>query len=206
MERNWKKMSIMVAVLVSAALLVGCADVPAPDTSSAQAAYDAAVQAGAETMAADQLSQAKTALDEMNAELAAQQAKAGYSRKYEKAVELMNSVVEKANAAAETAKAAKEQKRAEAETVKNDVGTVYTAAETMMTEINNCAKKPKNFDALMAPLQTEWETLATEWGAVTSAYDSGAYDDVKTKAEEFRGKITTFSESLTAAKGKLKGC
>jgi len=111
MRRN--QLSLFAVILVLAVVAVGCAKPPQQEIDAAQAALAGAQQAEAPRYAAESWDRAQQAMNAVNAELEAQNAKFALFRSYTKAKQLIADATNAANEAVQAGQAGKERAKNE---------------------------------------------------------------------------------------------
>ena len=110
-------------------LLIGCADVPQQEIDNAQAALDAAKNAGADQYVPDQYNAAKRQLDDALAKI--EEEKGGLFASYDEAIQMLQNATQAAEAAAAAVPAAKEKVKQEVESLLAQVPEAVEKAKTM---------------------------------------------------------------------------
>lgn len=191
-------------VLCVAFLAAGCAKPPQQDLDSTNAALNEATSAEAATYAPDEYARAQEAMNAVNAELEAQNAKFALIRSYGKTKEL----VAAANQAAADAKAAavtgKETARADAQASIDAAKASLTAAQTAMTELEGCRRKPKGFSKDMEMMKATWDGYNAQVAELDAAYGREDYKGAKAQADSLKAQADTLVTDLQAAKEKIK--
>ncbi|HNX51552.1 MAG TPA: hypothetical protein PKL08_15390, partial [Thermoanaerobaculaceae bacterium] len=141
MRRN---LFVGVMVLVVAVLAVGCAKPPQQEIDAAKAALAAVEQAEAPKYAAGEWDKAQQAMNAVNAELEAQQAKFALFRSYTKAKQLIADATNAANAAKDAAIAGKEKAKNEAQAAIDAVKGAVTSTQELLAALDKCRRKPKD--------------------------------------------------------------
>lgn len=190
--RNKSVWGILALILLGAG---ACASEPTEEMTAAQAAYDQAVQAEAETYAPDQFAQAKQLLEEAKAAVEAEKERFALVRDFDAAKEKLAQAKADLEAAASAAQQAKEQVRQEAE-------EGLAAAEQALQEARDLlAKAPRgkgsqaDLEAMQADLTAAEEALAS----ARQALEAGKYMDARAQVNGAREKIDAVKQQVEAA-------
>ena len=132
-----------VMLLVVARLAVGCAKPPQQEIDAAKAALTAAEQAEAPKYAAAEWDKAQQAMNAVNAELEAQQAKFALFRSYTKAKQLIADATNAANAAKEAGIAGKEKAKNEAQAAIDAVKAAHRHQAPCLRPSRSAAPSPR---------------------------------------------------------------
>lgn len=199
------KSMLIGSVLLSSALLVtGCAKPPQAELDALNAAMTAAEQAQAETYAQSELATARDAVNAAKAEIEKQNQKFALFRSYKNALAMITDASGKAKAAQDAAVANKAKAKQEAETATQAAKDAVTQAQTAMTELEGCKRKPKGFAADMTVLKGTLDGLVTALGGLDSALSSEDYNGAKSQAESISSQAATLLTDLQGAKAKIK--
>ena len=185
---------MMILLFVAAVVLAGCAKPPQMEIDAAKAALDAS-RASAAEYAASSLSAAEDALNQLNAELKAQEDKFALFRNYDKAKELSMAAKAAAEKAAADAEAAKEAVRAE--TV-----SLLESAKTSLTEVTEMiAKAPrgKGRAADLTVLKADVDAAAATFAEIEAALAEGRYLDAQAKARAANDTIARVRSEIEQA-------
>jgi predicted DNA-binding protein YlxM (UPF0122 family) len=185
---------MMILLFVAAVVLAGCAKPPQMEIDAAKAALDAS-RASAAEYAASSLSAAEDALNQLNAELKAQEDKFALFRNYDKAKELSMAAKAAAEKAAADAEAAKEAVRAE--TV-----SLLESAKTSLTEVTEMiAKAPrgKGSAADLTVLKADVDAAAATFAEIEAALAEGRYLDAQAKARAANDTIARVRSEIEQA-------
>ncbi len=199
------KTTLVIAVLLSSALLVtGCAKPPQAEIDAAKAALDAAVAAKAEAYAGPELSAAREAMNAAQAEIDTQAGKFALFRSYKNAKTLLADVVTKANAARDAAVANLEKAKQEATAAIEAAKAAVAGAQTELTTLEGCKRKPKGFAADLTVLKGTLDGLVAELPNLDTAFGSEDYLGAKSAAEALTARAQTLVTDLQNAKTKIK--
>lgn len=185
---------MMILLFVAAVVLAGCAKPPQMDIDAAKAALDAS-RASAAEYAASSLSAAEDAMNQLNAELKAQEDKFALFRNYDKAKELSAAAKAAAEKAAADAEAAKEAVRAE--TI-----SLLESAKTSLTEVTEMiAKAPrgKGSAADLTVLKADVDAAAATFAEIETALAEGRYLDAQAKARAANDTIARVRSEIEQA-------
>jgi hypothetical protein len=169
-------------ILVFAALAAGCARPPVQEIAAAQSAIEAAVKAGAEDYADQDLRAARDTLAVANTQVEAKDYKAAKLSALD------------AKAKAEAAAVGVEAGRVR---LKTGVETKLAAAQPVLDEINGLLAKAKGNK--IAPLKQEAAELKGELDAARAAYDAGTYKTAMVKCQPLDSLLSSLKERVDEA-------
>ncbi|MDX1396632.1 MAG: hypothetical protein R3195_19785 [Gemmatimonadota bacterium] len=176
--RSRRRVAVL-GILVVAASLAACGDVPTAEIEAAHAAVEAARVAGA----ADYTPEAMAALDELSsqvtAELAAQDEKMPILRSYGRATELADSLEALAMSTTEQVATAREEVRVETEQLVADVRAALAEGEGLWTE----APRGKGTSVDLVALQGDLAGVRTVLTEAETALAEGRYVEARAKAQ-----------------------
>ena len=201
MRRN--KMFMGALVMSIALVAAGCAKPPQQEVDALKANI-ASAEAEATKYASDAWAKTTDAMNQVNAELEAQNAKFALFRSYSKTKEL----VAAANASVEEAKTAavagKEKAKADAQAAVDAAKASLTAASATMTTLEGCKKKPKGFAKDMEMLKANWDGLNAQTADLDAKIAAEDFAGAKSAADALKASADTLGADLTAAKDKIK--
>jgi hypothetical protein len=192
-------------IVLTAALAAGCAKPPQEHVDAAKAALAAAETAGAKNYAADKLRAAQDAMNAVQNELDAQQAKVALFRSYKQTEELVTQATDKANEAAAAAAAGKQKAHDDAASAIEAANASLASADSAMTALEGCRRKPKGFAADMTTMKGTLDGLKGEIATAQSSMASEDYLGATSQAETVKTQADTLVADLEAAKKKM-GC
>ncbi len=186
------------AVLLTLALVLGCAEAPQQDIQTAQAALDAATKAEAERYAATEYTAAQDSLRAALSAIDEQKSKFALFRDYTGATELLVAATTTANRAAETAKVQKEKAQQEAQDLIAQAQTAIAAGKELLQK----APKGKEGRAALEAMQTDLAALETALAEAGDLINKGDFLSARDKAKACLDKATAIGEELQAAIAK----
>lgn len=189
------KNRLMILLFVAAVVLAGCAKPPQVEIDAAKAALETAKAAGAGDYASASLNAADDLLNQLNAELKAQEDKFALFRNYDKAKELSASAKAAFEKAAADAEAAKEAVRAE--TV-----SLLESAKTSLTEVTDMiAKAPrgKGSAADLTMLKADVDAAGATFAEIEAALAEGRFLDAQAKARAANDTIARVRSEIEQA-------
>ncbi len=194
----------MGALVMSVALVAaGCAKPPQADVDALKANL-ASAEAEASKYASEAWTKTQDAMNQVNAELEAQNAKFALFRSYSKTKELITA----ANASVEEAKTAaiagKDKAKADAQAAVDAAKASLTAASTTMTELDACKRKPKGFAKDMEMLKANWDGLNAQVADLDAKLGSEDFAGAKSGGDALKASADTLGADLAAAKEKIK--
>ena len=192
------------ALALSVALVAGCSKPPQQEVDAVQATMTEADAAQAQTYAPDAYAKAQESMNAVNAEMEAQNAKFALFRSYGKTKELVASAQTAAADAKTAAVEGKERMRGEAQTAIDAAKAQLAAAQTAMTELEACPRKPKGFSKDMDLMKGSWEGYNTQGAELDAAMGREDYAAAKSAAETLKSSADQLVADLTAAKEKMK--
>ncbi|HRC84231.1 MAG TPA: hypothetical protein PK413_01330 [Thermoanaerobaculia bacterium] len=199
------KTTLALAVLLSSALLVtGCAKPPQQELDAATAALTEAEGAKADTYASAELGAARDALNAAKQEIETQNNKFALFRSYKNAIAMLTDAAAKAKTAKDTAVANKEKAKGEARAAIDNAKNLITQAQTEMTTLEGCKRKPKGFAADMTVLKGNLDGIVAEVANAENAFTSEDFLGAKSTAESLAGRAQTLVTDLQNAKTKIK--
>ena len=201
MRRN--KLVVGALVMSIALVAAGCAKPPQQEVDALKANI-AGAEAEATKYASDAWAKTTDAMNQVNAELEAQNAKFALFRSYTKSKELIaaaNQAVTDASAAAVTGK---ENARTAAATAVQAAKDAVTAAQTAMTELDACPRKPKGYAKDAEILKTNWETNNAQLADLDAKLAAEDFVGAQTAADAVKASADTLATDLRAAKEKIK--
>jgi hypothetical protein len=198
-----KNLMLGVLVLCVALVATGCAKPPQAEFDSAAAAVSSA-SAEAQKYAADAYTKSQDALNAVKAEMEAQNAKFALFRSYTKTKELIAAANAAAAEATTAAAAGKETARNESAAAVQAAKDAVTTAQTSMTALDACPRKPKGYAKDMEMLKASWDSLNSQVAALDANMAAEDYLGAKSAADALKGQADTLNTDLMAAKEKIK--
>ncbi len=188
-----KKLTVL-AMLAVALLVTGCGKVPKAEVDAAKAALDAAVAAQADVFAPDAFARAKTAMAELEAEIAAQARKV--FKGYDKAKTMALNVRKAADDARAAAEARKTELRNELpRTLASLLDGVRTAESKLAGAL---AIRGVKLDA--APLRTDLDSVKRILAQSKADLDGGRLADASSKANQARDLLARVNKTIDDAR------
>jgi hypothetical protein len=199
-----KKLAVLGVAALALTLTTGCAKPPQQEIDGLKAALTAAEQAEAPKYAADAWNAAQQAMNDVNAELEAQNNKFALFRSYTKTKELIAAANQKAEDAKQAGIAGKEAaKNAANEALAAAKAALDTANQTM-AELDACKRKPKDFKKDMEAMKGNLDGLAAQVAGIESAITSEDFFGAKTQADSLKTSVDTLVTDMQGAKAKIK--
>jgi len=202
MRRNTFLVGVMVLAL--AVLAVGCAKPPQQEIDGAKAALAAAEQAEAPKYAPDAWDKAQQAMNAVNAELEAQAAKFALFRSYTKTKQLIVDANTAAGEAQAAGVAGKEKAKNEAQAAIDAVKAALQGAQTAMTDLENCRRKPKDLKKDLELMKGNLDGYASQIPEIEGAFGREDFFGAKAQAESLKGQIDAMTTELVEAKAKIR--
>jgi len=201
MRRSWFVVMVALCVGVFAA---ACGKPPQQELDAAQAAMTEAEQAQAATYAPDEWSRAQEAMNAVNTEMEAQNAKFALIRSYGKTKENIAAAQTAAAEARDAAMAGKERMHSEAQAAADAAKASLDSAQQMMTTLEGCPRKPKGFSKDMEMMKGNWDGLSAQMAEIDAAMQREDYAAAKSQAESLKASADTLNTDLQSAKDKMK--
>lgn len=199
-----KQLFVGVALLAVALFTVSCAKPPQQEIDQAKAALADAQQAEAPKYAADAYDQAQRAMNAVNAELEAQNAKFALFRSYTKTKQLIVDATNAANAAKDAGIAGKERAKNAAMEAIDNLKASLTAAGEAMVALENCRRKPKDLKKDLEMMKGNLDGFNSQLGSIEDAFAREDYFGAKAQAESLKGQVDAMTTELTEVKAKIR--
>lgn len=194
--------AVLVVVLVGL-LAAGCAKPPQQEIDAAKAAM-AAAEGEASKWAPDAWAKVSDAMNQVNAELQAQEGKFSLFRSYNHTKELLTSVTSAVDAAKQAAAANKEQAKKDAEAAIAAAQGAVKGAEDSMKALDGCKRKPKGFQKDMEMTKSQWDGLNSQLAGLDAQMKSEDYKGAKAAADSLKASADALAKSLGETKTKIK--
>ena len=199
------KTKFFAAALVAVSLVaVGCAKPPQQELDAAKAALTEVEGMGASKWAPEAWAKAQENLNAVTAEVDAQNAKFALLRSYSKAKELLATFNTSVADAKTAAAAGKEKWRNDAQAAVDGAKASATAAQTAMTDLEGCKRKPKGFAKDMEMLKGSFDSLNGQVAGLDAQITSEAYQEAKSAADSLKGQLDALAAEFANAKTKIK--
>lgn len=199
-----KNVIVGLMLLVVAVLAVGCAKPPQQEIDAAKAALSAAEQAEAPKYAAEAWDKAQQAMNLVNTELEAQQAKFALFRSYSKAKQLIADALNAANAAKEAGIAGKEKAKNEARAAIDAAKGVVTNATELLATLEKCRRKPKDMKKDLEMMKGNLDGFGAQVTELEGAFTREDFFGAKAQAESLKGQVDAMINDLNNAKTKIR--
>lgn len=201
-SKSWRRAGgLALAAIVAALCLAGCAKAPEKEAKAAQALLEEARAAGGESYAWESFSKAQEAMEQAQAEIAAQDSKFTLLRDYDKAEKLIATAgqeAEKAKADAATGRVqAGQDAQLAIEQAKVDLAAATSAVST--------APAGKDSRADIEAMEGDLEGLRSALAEAESAYAEGDFTTARQKAEQVRETAGAISADVARAIQKTRG-
>jgi hypothetical protein len=190
----------LIAIAV-VAFALGCAEPPQTEIDAANASLESARAAEAGDYAPEALSAAEDSMNQLEAELKAQDEKFALMRRYETSKQLAQAASDAANSAAEQAGAEKQRLQTQADDLIASTRTQITEAQALVDQ----APKGKGSQADIAALKADLAAAETSLAEAEAAAASGQYRDAVAKAESVQQSVQGVKmavEEAQAARGQ----
>lgn len=202
MLRN--KVVLSVALLAVALFTVSCAKPPQQEIDQAKAALAAAEQAEAPKYAPEAYDQAQSAMNAVNAELAAQNNKFALFRSYTKTKQLLVDATNAANAAKDAGIAGKERARNAANEAIESAKAALAAASEALTALENCRRKPKDLKKDLELMKGNLDGYNSQMTSIEGAFAREDFFGAKAQAETLKGQVEAMTTELAEVKAKIR--
>ncbi|MCU0290629.1 MAG: hypothetical protein MUF10_01365 [Thermoanaerobaculaceae bacterium] len=179
-------------LLVVAVMAVGCAKPPQHE------------QAEAPKYAAGEWDKAQQAMNAVNAELEAQQAKFALFRSYTKAKQLIVDATNAANAAKEAGIAGKEKAKNEAQAAIDAVKAAVTSTQELLATLEKCRRKPKDMKKDLEMMKGNLDGYAAQLTDLDGKFTREDFFGAKAQADSLKGQVDAMATEMNAAKTKIK--
>jgi hypothetical protein len=195
-----------VLLLVAAVLAVGCAKPPQLEIDGVKAALTAAEQAEAPKYAAEAWDKAQQAMNAVNAELEAQNAKFALFRSYTKAKQLIVDATAAANAAKDAAIAGKEAAKNDAKAAIDAAKAAMDGADAMFAAIEKCprAKRAKEVKKDLETVKGNLEGYKNQITELDAKFAKEDFFGAKAQADTLKGLVDPVAKDLEGIKTKFK--
>ena len=192
MSKRIPVLATLVAVLV---LTTGCAEPPEETMLQADQALQTARDAEAETYAAEELRDARLALEEAQLEVQTQNERFAIMRDYEDAIKGLENAAQQADATREKADAEKEANRLQAETLLQQARQAVTDADGSLEK----APRGKGTKADIAALSADLDAVRNEIPALEAQISGEEYFGAQDKASSVIAAAQAISQEIEAA-------
>jgi hypothetical protein len=203
-----RKSQVLVGVLllVAAVLAVGCAKPPQMEIDASKAALTAAEQAEAPKYAAESWDKAQQAMNAVNAELEAQNAKFALFRSYTKAKQLIADATNAANAAKDAGIAGKEKAKNDAKAAIDAAKASLDGANALFAAIEKCprAKRAKEVKKDLETVKGNLEGYKNQVAELDGKFTKEDFFGAKAQADTLKGQIDPVAKDLEGIKTKFK--
>jgi len=195
-----------VLLLVAAVLAVGCAKPPQMEIDAVKAAMTAAEQAEAPKYAAEAWDKAQQAMNAVNAELEAQNAKFALFRSYTKAKQLIVDATTAINAAKDAGIAGKEKAKADAQAAIDAAKAALDGATAMFASIEKCprARGAKEVKKDLETVKGNLEGYKNQLTELGTKFTSEDFFGAKAQADTLKGLVDPVAKDLEGIKTKFK--
>jgi hypothetical protein len=204
MRRNHLYLGI--ALVAAVALVTGCAKPPQEELDAARAAMANAEQSEAPTYAPEAWDRAQQAMNTLNAELEAQNAKFALFRSYTNAKQLTADAANAANEAQQAGAAAKEQAMNEARALLDELRSVAEAAQGYLADLQRCrrALNTKGFRHQLELVKGNLDGYLAHLGNLESQYAAGDYLGVRTQGGALKADLDQVATELLENKNRFR--
>jgi len=199
-----KNVVVGLMLVVVAVLAVGCAKPPQMEIDAVKAALAGAEQAEAPKYAAEAWDKAQQAMNLVNTELEAQQAKFALFRSYSKAKQLIADATNAANAAKEAGIAGKEKAKNEARVAIDAAKAAVDNATALLATLEKCRRKPKDMKKDLEMMKGNLDGFGAQMTELEGAFTREDFFGGKAQAESLKGQIDAMINDLNNAKTKIK--
>jgi len=191
-------------LLVAAVLAVGCAKPPQQEIDAAKAALTAAEQAEAPKYAADAWDKSQQAMNAVNAELEAQNAKFALFRSYTKAKQLIAEAQNASNAAKDAGIAGKEKAKNEARAAIDAAKAGIDGVKQALVDLEKCRRKPKDLKKDIEMMKGNVDGYAAQVTEIEGAFGREDFFGSKAQADTLKGQVGAVATEIANAKTKIK--
>ena len=199
-----KNVVVGLMLVVVAVLAVGCAKPPQMEIDAVKAALAGAEQSEAPKYAAEAWDKAQQAMNLVNTELEAQQAKFALFRSYSKAKQLIADATNAANAAKEAGIAGKEKAKNEARMAIDAAKAAVDNATALLATLEKCRRKPKDMKKDLEMMKGNLDGFGAQMTELEGAFTREDFFGGKAQAESLKGQIDAMINDLNNAKTKIK--
>jgi hypothetical protein len=195
-----------VLLLVAAVLAVGCAKPPQQEIDAVKAALTAAEQSEAPKYAAESWDKAQQAMNAVNAELEAQNAKFALFRSYTKAKQLIADATTAANAAKDAGIAGKEKAKNDATAAIDAAKAALTGAETLFASVEKCprARGAKEVKKDLVAVKGNLDAMKNQVADLDAKFAKEDFFGAKAAADTLKGQVDPVAKDLEGIKTKFK--
>jgi chromosome segregation ATPase len=181
----------LLLVVFCMGLLMGCADeFPQQEIDSAQAALDAAKNAGADQYVPDQYNAAKRQLDDALAKV--EEEKGGMFASFDEAIQMLQAATQSAEAAAAAVPAAKEKVKQEVESLLAQIPEAVETAKSMWRR----APRGKGTREALQMIKNDIDAAASQVEQVKQVHESGDYLAARQQAKSLLDKLKSLQGEL----------
>jgi len=174
------------------------------EIDAVKAALAAAEQAEAPKYAAEAWDKAQQAMNLVNTELEAQQAKFALFRSYSKAKQLIADATNAANAAKDAGIAGKEKAKNEARVAIDAAKAAVDNATALLATLEKCRRKPKDMKKDLEMMKGNLDGFGAQMTELEGAFTREDFFGGKAQAESLKGQIDAMINDLNNAKTKIK--
>ena len=201
-EMRKNQVIVGVLLLATAFLVVGCAKPPQQDIDTAKAALTAAEQAEAPKYAADAWDKAQQAMNAVNAELEAQQAKFALFRSYTKSKQLITDATNAANAAKDAAVAGKEKAKNDAKASIDAAKAALDNANKLLADVEKCnrAKRAKEVKKDLDTVKGNLEAMKAQAADIDAKFSKDDFPEPELPSNATNSPAPTSSEIPSTAR------
>jgi chromosome segregation ATPase len=199
-----QKLALLGVAALTLTLAAGCAKPPQQEIDGLKANLAAAEQAEAPKYAADQWNAAQQAMNDVQAEVEAQNNKFALFRSYTKTKEQLTAANQKATEAKDAAAAGKESASNAANEALAAAKASLDQANTLMAELAACRRQPKDFKGDMEAMKGTLDGYAAQVAGVESAMAAEDYFGARSQAESLKASVDTLVTDMQGAKERIK--
>jgi hypothetical protein len=189
------------SAILALSLVLGCAKAPTEKVDAAKAALEQAKTAEADRYFADDFKALNDSLNVALVEIEKQNSRYSFSRKYSRAVALLDYSTAHAASLAEKTAARKAEVKAAVDQKVIDINLAVSEAKGLL------AKAPKGKEGRQAleDMKSEITTAENTVPEITTLVNSGDYLSASDKATAVYAKVTSINDELKSAIAKVSG-
>ncbi|HAJ79650.1 MAG TPA: hypothetical protein DCO75_07750 [Fibrobacteres bacterium] len=191
----YRSLAGSIVAAATAALLIGCAQVPQTELANAKSAIAAAKNAEADKYAVTEFSAAMDSLNAGITEINQQKAKSALGRSYDKAKSSLTAAVSIADKAKVDAAAGKENVKAEAQSLVEKATTSVAEVKGLIEK----APKGKDTKAAFDSMQNDVKALEASIEEAKQLLSNDSYSDARDKANAAITGVDTIKTKLAEA-------
>lgn len=204
MRHNQLQVGALLVIVAMAA--AGCASPPEQELDAAKAALANAQQAEAQTYAPEAWDRAQQAMNTVNAELEAQNAKFALFRSYTNAKQLIADATNAANEAQQAGVVARERTRTESQALLEEIKEIAETAQGYLRDLRRCrrALAVKGFRQDLELMSGNLDGYLAQIEELERQFDSGDFAGVNAQGAVLQNDLSRMASELLEVKTRFR--